>query len=191
MSKKVDIALGELLPKLKEVANNISNDSTKADDVVSMVVESMLNMDRETLQDIYDKGGLLWYAIRCITLNIRSCTSRYHYKYSKYYDNIDEPINYKSTFSKNHIENKPEVIDDNSTKGIYLEAINNILDEMYWYDKELFTTYYKGGYTLDSLSEKTGISRMSIFNTIKKVKKYLKNNANKEADKIREIRELN
>jgi len=192
MSKKVDIALGELLPKLKEVANNISNDSAKADDVVSMVVESMLNMDRETLQDIYDKGGLLWYAVRCITLNIRSCTSRYHYKYRKYYDNIDEPLTYKSISSNNNIENKPDVIDDdNSTKDIYLDAINNILDNMYWYDRELFTTYYKGGYTLDSLSEKTGISRMSIFNTIKKVKKYLKNNANKEADKIREIRELN
>jgi predicted DNA-binding protein YlxM (UPF0122 family) len=188
MSKKVDIALGELLPKLKEVAYNINNDTNKADDAVSMVVESMLNMNRDTLQDIYDKGGLLWYAIRCITLNLGSKTSRYYYKYNKYYERVDTNVS-NSTYSVHYYENNPDIYEDND-KEINLEAIDNLLQDLYWYDRDLFITYYKGGYTLDSLSDKTGISRMSIFNTIKKVKNFLKERVNEEADKIRESKEL-
>jgi hypothetical protein len=187
MSKKVDIALGELLPKLKEVAYNINPDTNKADDAVSMVIESMLNMDRNTLQDIYDKGGLLWYAIRCITLNLGSKTSRYYYKYNKYYEKIDSNVS-NSTYSVHCYENNAEIYENNN-KDINLEAINNLLKDLYWYDRELFITYYKGGYTLDKLSDKTGISRMSIFNTIKKVKRFLKEHVNEEADKIRESKE--
>lgn len=188
MTKKVDIALGELLPKLKEVAYNINSDTNKADDAVSMVIESMLNMDRKTLQDIYNKGGLLWYAIRCITLNLRSKTSRYYYKYKKYYERIDTNIS-NSTYSVHYFENNPE-IEDLKDLEINLEAIQNLLNDLHWYDRELLITYYKGGYTLDSLSKKTGISRMSIFNTIKKVKKILKVKINEEAEKVRESKEL-
>ena len=45
MNKKADIALGELLPELRAVAYNINPDRNKADDAVSMVIESMLKMD--------------------------------------------------------------------------------------------------------------------------------------------------
>ena len=38
--------------------------------------------DKESDGDIYDKGGLLWYAIRCITLNLGSKTSRYYRRLS-------------------------------------------------------------------------------------------------------------
>jgi hypothetical protein len=55
-----------------------------------------------------------------------------------------------------------------------------ILDDIYWYDRELFKLYYFGTnegtkYTYTSLSEKTGISRRSIFYTIKNVKEHIKN----------------
>ena len=185
MNKRVDIALGELLPKLKDVALNICIDYNKADDVVSMVIESLLNQDREVLQDIHDKGGLLWYSIRCITLSVHSKTSRYYYKYDKYYEKIDS--NYcKEDDTYTSFDNISKGLYDSSTddKEIQLQAVSNLLDNMYWYDKELFNTYFKGGYTLDKLSDKTGISRMSIFNTIKKVKKYLRENINEEIDKI-------
>jgi len=49
------------------------------------------------------------------------------------------------------------------------------LDKLYWYDRELFKLYYFGDnngskYTYTTLAEKTGISRRSIFYTIKNVK---------------------
>lgn len=192
MSKEpVDIALGKLLPKLKDVALNICIDYNKADDVVSMVIESLLNQDREVLQDIHDKGGLLWYCIRCITLSVHSKTSRYYYKYDKYYEKIDSN-HCKEDGSYTSFDNISKGLYDSNTddKEIQLQAVSNLLDNMYWYDKELFNTYFKGGYTLDKLSEKTGISRMSIFNTIKKVKKYLRDNINEEANKITDSKDL-
>ena len=115
----------------------------------------------------------------------------FDFKYNKYYEKIDS--NYcKEDDTYTSFDNISKGLYDSSTddKEIQLQAVSNLLDNMYWYDKELFNTYFKGGYTLDKLSEKTGISRMSIFNTIKKVKKYLRENINEEADKITDSKDL-
>jgi DNA-directed RNA polymerase sigma subunit (sigma70/sigma32) len=60
-----------------------------------------------------------------------------------------------------------------------IEHIKYILEGMYWYDRELIKLYYFGDYdgekyTLDSLAKKTGISRTSIFHTIREARKYIK-----------------
>jgi predicted DNA-binding protein YlxM (UPF0122 family) len=59
-------------------------------------------------------------------------------------------------------------------KWQYLEKIDEILDTKYWYDKEIFKLYYYENNTLDSLAEKTGISRNSIYNTINKIRQEIK-----------------
>ena len=65
----------------------------------------------------------------------------------------------------------------------YPELIESLLDELYWYDREMFKLYHFGEingkrYTLQSLADKTGISRRSIFTTIKNVKTYIKKRIN-------------
>jgi len=184
-NKDVYKALEEGYPKFKEVALNICNDEDKASDVVQMTMEAVLKMPKETLQDIYNKNGLLWYVVRIINLNIKSKTSRYYYKYNKYYELIDSN-NSTITYSSDYYENKPGD-DTRSNTHIRLDAIDDLLEELYWYDRELFTTYYKGGYTLDTLAEQTGISRTSIFHTIKRVREYIKDNINEKARQIKEI----
>lgn len=183
-NKDVYKALEEGYTKFKDVALNICNDEDKASDVVQMTMEAVLKMPKETLQDIYNKDGLLWYVIRIINLNIKSKTSRYYYKYNKYYELIDSN---KAPFtaSPNHYENKPGD-NDRSTTHIRLDAIEELLKDLYWYDRELFLTYYKGSYTLDTLSAKTGISRTSIFHTIKRVREYIKDNIDDKAKEIKE-----
>tara|TARA_R100000655_G_C3000062_1_gene194266 strand:+ start:13804 stop:14349 length:546 start_codon:yes stop_codon:yes gene_type:complete len=177
---KVDVydALSEAYGKFKDVAFNICNDANKADDVVQMTMEAVLKMPKETLQDIFNKGGLLFYIIRIITLNIKSKTSRYYYKYEKYYERIDG----NTTAGKY----SNDFIGGRSVTHIRLDAIEELLNDLYWYDKELFSTYMAGGYTLDTLAEETGISRTSIFHTIKRVKKYIKENVKEKARKIKE-----
>ena len=49
---------------------------------------------------------------------------------------------------------------------------------MYWYDRELFKLYYYEDNTLDSLADKTGIGRNSLFNTIDNVRNILKKKLN-------------
>ena len=65
------------------------------------------------------------------------------------------------------------------------DLINDILDGLYWYDRELFKLYVLGDnngkrFTYTSLSKKTKISRMNIYITIKKVKEYIKEELNKK-----------
>jgi len=55
-----------------------------------------------------------------------------------------------------------------------LEEIDKALDKLNWYDRKLFQLYYYEGNTLDSLAEKTRISRNSLFTTIDKVRTILK-----------------
>lgn len=174
MSKRdVYKALASGYDKYKEVALNICKDEDKANDVVQMVMEACLKMPKETLQDIYDKDGLLWYIIRMISLNIKSKTSRYYYKYNKYYEIFEG--NSTATYSLYNYENRPGD-DSRSSTHIRLDSIDDLLNNLYWYDRELFLTYYRDSYTLDSLAAKTGISRTSIFNTLKKVRNYIKDN---------------
>ena len=45
---------------------------------------------------------------------------------------------------------------------------------MFWYDRDVFKLYYYEGNTLDSLAQKTKISRNSLFITIDKVRTKLK-----------------
>ena len=55
-----------------------------------------------------------------------------------------------------------------------LEEVDKVLDTLHWYDRELFKLYYYEGNTLDSLAEKTRISRNSLFTTIDKERTILK-----------------
>jgi DNA-directed RNA polymerase specialized sigma24 family protein len=185
MSKQdVYIALASGYDKYKEVAFNICDDEDKASDVVQMVMEACLKMPKETLQDIYNKDGLLWYIIRMIRLNIKSKTSRYYYKYNKYYELFDSNSS-TLTYMPEHYENKPGD-DTRSGTHIRLDGIDDLLSNLYWYDRELFLTYYRDSYTLDSLAAKTGISRTSIFNTLKKVRNYIKENIDEKTKEIKE-----
>ena len=105
-----------------------------------------------------------------------SNTSRYYYKYRKFYKHIligeDRDSINGDKFIFNNKEHK-EMIEKK------LEFIDMTLKTLYWYDRELFRLYFFGEkdgrrYSLTSLAKKTGISRNSIFNTIKNVKQIIK-----------------
>ena len=53
------------------------------------------------------------------------------------------------------------------------ESILEELDNMYWYDKKVYEII-ESGESISELSRKTNISYYSLYNTYKKVKKYLK-----------------
>lgn len=53
------------------------------------------------------------------------------------------------------------------------EKILEELDKLYWYDKKVYEII-ESGEPISELSRKTNISYYSLYNTYKKVKKYLK-----------------
>ena len=119
-------------------------------DDVTQEVFMYLYEDTERLEQLIKDKQIKWYFIRLCKNSYYSKTSKYYYKYNRPYTDIS-----------------------------FNDMINDILSELYWYDRELFRLYVLGDndgkrYTYSSLSKKTKISRMNIYITIKKVKEYIK-----------------
>ena len=157
------------------VAERYTDDKNVIDEVVQEQMLYFMQMNKQTLTDIYDKDGLeglVKYGAVAIHRAITSSRSTYYYKYKKYYTKIDGSFN--NIFENKDISQIPDVIDESIYKKLAIEKIERELKKMYWYDKKVFEVYYNEGHTLDSLAKKTGISRNSLFSTIKKVRTKLK-----------------
>tara|TARA_R100001463_G_scaffold23197_1_gene55698 strand:+ start:413 stop:1000 length:588 start_codon:yes stop_codon:yes gene_type:complete len=170
------------------VASRYTEDKNVIDEVVQEQMLYFMQMNKETLIDIYEKDGIegiVKYGAVAIHRAITSSRSNYYYKYRKYYTNIDEHYNRKLAHKPTNYYHKtisqiPEVIDESIYKKRAIEKIEKALENMYWYDSKVFTIYYNESHTLDSLAKKTGISRNSLFSTIKKVRTKLKEILNSE-----------
>jgi len=155
------------------IASNYTEDKNTIDNVVQEQMLYFMQMNKETLIDIYEKDGLegiVKYGAVAIHRALTSTRSSYYYKYRKYYTKIVDAAS---------ITQVPLVKDDLYKKKL-IHKIEKELNNMYWYDKKVFEVYYEDKHTLDSLAEKTGISRNSLFSTIKKVRTKLKEILNSE-----------
>ena len=159
----------ELFTQLKDTAANFI--PAKDLDDVTQEVFMYLYEDAERLEQLIADKKIKWYFIRLCKNNYYSKTSKYYYKYNRPY----KDVSFNDDIMKLGLKLKSEdlyFIQDS-------DMINDILSELYWYDRELFRLYVLGDndgkrYTYSSLSKKTKISRMNIYITIKKVKEYIK-----------------
>jgi len=159
----------ELFTQLKDTAANFI--PAKHLDDVTQEVFMYLYEDAEKLEQLITDKKIKWYFIRLCKNNYYSKTSKYYYKYNRPY----KDVSFNDDIMKLGLKLKSEdlyFIQDS-------DMINDILSELYWYDRELFRLYVLGDndgrkYTYTSLSKKTKISRMNIYITIKKVKEYIK-----------------
>ncbi len=159
----------ELFTQLKDTAANFI--PAKDLDDVTQEVFIYLCEDTEKLKQLIKDKKIKYYFIRLCKNNYYSKTSRYYYKYNRAY----KDVSFDDDLMKLGLKQKAE--------DLYFiqdaDRINEILSELYWYDRELFRLYVLGDndgrkYTYSSLSKKTKISRMNIYITIKKVKEYIK-----------------
>mgnify|MGYP003132738929 FL=1 len=187
------IEISKLTDKFRTMAYGITTDENKINNAVQELMLYFLQMNPDTLKNIYDKDGIegiIRYGAVALRRSLTSTRSNFYYKYEKYYTHIDgASYNSSTTFSNDdvahniannkNVANLPNEEIDN-TKIEKLELIDKELDKLeYWYDRQLFKLYYyEEGSTLDSLHKKTGISRNSIFTTIDKVRTILKKKLN-------------
>ena len=183
--------IAKLSDKFRTMSFGITTDENKINNAVQELMLYFLQMNPDTLRSIYDKDGIdgiTRYGAVALRRALTSPRSNFYYKYEKYYSHIDSSsYNCSKTFSNDdvahhiannkHITNIPNQEVDN-TQLKKLEKIDQALESVYWYDKKIFELYYYEGNTLDSLAEKTRISRNSIFNTIDKVRTILKKKLN-------------
>ena len=187
------VKISKLTDKFRTMAYGITTDENKVNEAVQELMLYFLQMNPETLTNIYEKDGiegLTRYGAVALRRSLTSKRSNFYYKFDKYYSNIDEftsTITYDvietgEVIPNKHLYNLPNEEEDVShNKSLYkLELIDVELDKLEsWYDRELFKLYYSGE-TLDSLAAKTGISRNSIFTTIDKVRTILKKQLNED-----------
>ena len=155
--------------KLKDMAYNIAGVKGK-DDLLSFVIEELYKCDQERIDEIIKKKQLTFYIARVMLNQYHSKTSRYYYKYNKYYE-----YHTTTTIESITADNTTYTIKDKKEVEERLEWIEEKLKDLYWFDAELFRIYYRDSHSLNSLAKATRISRATIYKAIKNVKNYLKN----------------
>lgn len=172
--------ISSLSSKFREMCFGLTQDEEAINDAVQELMLYYLQMNPETLKAIWEKDeqdGIIRYGAVVLRRSLTSKSSTFYYKYKKYYTHVQNFYETNDTFSNNkNLYNMPEVIEE--YKWTKFEEIDKILDKQTWYDKKVFELYYYEKNTLDSLAAKTGISRGSLFETIKKVRQILKHKLN-------------
>jgi len=178
---KIYIEIAELTDKFKEMCYGLTTNHTDIENSVQELMMYFLSMNPKVLKDIYTKDGkqgIIRYGAVVLRRALTSPRSPFYYKYKKYYTHINSFYNTNSSLT--HKEIKTSIEDlckkefEGEEKWEKLEKIDIELDKMYWYDRDVFKLYYYEGNTLDSLAQKTKISRNSLFITIDKVRTKLK-----------------
>jgi DNA-directed RNA polymerase specialized sigma24 family protein len=187
--------IAKLSDKFRSMAYGLTTDENKIHEAVQELMLYLLQANPDTIKKIYDNDGIegiTRYGAVALRRALTSTRSNFYYKYEKYYTHIDSSCfntNYTSKFSdandnlgysianNKNIANIPNEKVDNY-QWTKLEEIDKALEGFTWYDKKIFELYYYEGNTLDSLAEKTSISRNSLFTTIDKVRTILKKKLN-------------
>ena len=160
--------LEEHFDNLRQMAFKITS-GKDSDDLLQFVIEELYKCNKERVNEIIKKKQLTFYIARVMINQAHSNTSRFYYKYKKYY--------------KHHIRfglmQCANIIDD--TQILDKELIEEKLDwigiklkDCYWFDAEVFKLYYEEEHSLNTMAKVTGINRNTLFKSISSVKKYLK-----------------
>jgi DNA-directed RNA polymerase specialized sigma24 family protein len=154
--------------KLKDMAFNIAK--KRGEDLLSFVIEELYKCDQKRINEIIKKKQMTFYIARVMVNQYYSKTSRYYKKYKQYYE-----YHISGIIESISPDNSQTQIEDRELMEERLEWIEKELKKLHWFDSEVFKIYYKNSHSLNSLSEATKINRNTIYHSINKVKKHLKN----------------
>jgi DNA-directed RNA polymerase specialized sigma24 family protein len=187
--------ISKLSDKFRTMTYGLTKDKNEIDNVVQELMLYFFNqMNQQTLKKIWESDGekgIIRYGAVFIRRALTCKNNAYYYKYKKYYSHIidyDYTVNktdnddrlYWNNYNNKNINNIPEENKNDTWKK--LENIDTTLEKNFnWYDQKIFELYYYEGNTLDSLAEKTKISRNSLFNTIDKVRTIIKEKLNEKS----------
>ena len=180
---KIYQAVADCRETFVEMSYTFTQDINEIEEAVQECLLYFLQMNPQVLKDIYDKDGqkgLVRYGAVVLRRSFTSVRSPYYYKYKKYYTHIDahsSSVTYDYIYrdEEPHIKNLYNIPNpEEYQQSQKLELIDQALEDIYWYDRDVFKLYYYEVNTLTGLAKKTGISRNSLFTTIDKVREYLK-----------------
>jgi hypothetical protein len=142
-------------PILIEASKKITNNHELHMDLLHYALEELYS--KKNYEEIINSGGVRFYVVRIMLTQWRSNTGPF----------------YKMFFNQKSNEISEDIIDYKEYDQHELEYIK-ALEDLAWYDKELFKIFSDKQHTISSLSRETGIPRSSVDITIKKVRKILR-----------------
>ena len=158
--------------KLKDVALNIAG-IKEYEELLHFVIEELYKCDQIRLREIIEKNQMTFYAVRVMMNQYHSKTSRYYYKYKKYYEyHTTQTIESLSADKSKSTKKKKEEIE------VKLEWIEEKLNDLYWFDAEVFKLYYRENFSLSEMAKATKINKNTLYKAIRNVKNYLINEKN-------------
>ena len=180
--------ISRLNDKFKTMCYGLTKNETDIENAVQELFIYFLERP-ELVKNIYNKDGIegiTKYGAVVLRRALTSTRSPFYYQYKKYYTHIDsftsnvtyDVIETGEVIPTKHLYN---IAEEPAVKNLEFEKLDKIdatLGELYWYDRKIFELYYYEDNTLDTLAEKTGISRNSLFSTIDKVREILKKELN-------------
>ena len=165
----LDKYLIENYDKLKDIALNIAG-IKEYEELLHFVIEELYKCDQIRLKEIIEKNQMTFYAVRVMINQYHSNTSRYYYKYKKYYEyHTTQTIEALSPDKSKSTKKQKEEIE------VKLEWIEEKLKDLYWFDAEVFKLYYRENFSLSEMAKATKINKNTLYKAIRNVKNYLIN----------------
>jgi DNA-directed RNA polymerase specialized sigma24 family protein len=137
-----------------------------AEDLTHDIILVLLTREDDKYSGMCERNELLWYLIRWIKLCHYSKTTRFYYKYKRWAENVT------FEYPMNAVGNLPDTFQEMNYKE-QLAEIEKLLEDIYWFEAELFKIYYLHNHSINTLTNATGISRKTIQISIKKAKDYI------------------
>jgi len=145
-------------------------DKHNGEEVLHFTLEKFLLKKDSTFLDNLDDKDKLKYISRTIKLQSTSHTSQFYREFKRY-----------TILSKDVIlEQADEEYEEDSVEQIQLKFIEEELNKMNWFSALLFRTYIQKEYSAQVLADELVIPLSTCQYHIRKVKKTIRDNWNKE-----------
>ena len=150
-------------------ANSFLKDFDLAQDVVQDVFMQLSKSNSNHIIWIHDSGSSKSYIKKIIAVRCLSKKSQFHKKNVQYKKN---KTNLKTYELEIILHDRQTYISDYDK--VRLAKVLKIISTFEEYERNLFLLYYESDCTYEELSKEIGISKISIYNTIRKVRQRIK-----------------
>jgi len=148
------------------------------EDLLHDVISDLYNKDECLINGLIERKELAYYIIKMMVNQYHSNTSPFYSKYKKYYT-INKQYLKEYIFNYKDWQNRGKTLDELILNEKRLKWIDDMLKNLRWFDASVFKVYFAEGHSLSSLEKATKINRNTLGKSIRIVKKYLKNERQK------------
>lgn len=155
-------------------AIKISKSVEIGEELVQELFIILMQKDKKLLKRLADENKSESYCLQIMKTQLYSKNSDFYKNEIRWRNNRDEHINkHLKEIDNKAIEQEREL---DFIHKIEIEKVDLLIKRLPYFDREVFRAYYSYDLSLNKFSKQSGISRKTIYNTLKKVKSYIKEN---------------